>query len=504
MAVHSYLNKNGLANLWTKIKAKFLEKPSGGTTGQVITKTDNGIEWKDPSSGIEISEDGSIGDFQFLATKYQVQSYLTGDPGINIEISQFSPYTTGRGDYGEAYNGSEACVSDHYGGSVFLLPNGNVCSVYTEVSTGSRYFFRICVQIYSSEGILISDAYTSQMEPESSIYSSSMSICLTKLNKSSYPITFGILTLGGAGPTRNAGASCFVNISEDNLITINNVDEIDTALTGLDDINDIGLLTIYYPVLNDGSRIGIVGRCGVRVTSVQNKAHAVAYKITPDGLLVSGPLSKTTPVINSTDVWYKGYCNYNSQDPCCFKSTGGNALFTVDQDTLKITPNSSLTLPSTYNTLSDVDLPMIDFANGTLRYYQYHGKSSPDSSDTEPYVCKFFLNNGKTVPTGEHLSYLVNIDSASTSILTNSANNQINSFIRASSGLCSAADQIQDFTRFSKFMRADMTKSDSTYVDLLTSKEWISVVCSYATSNNVLNNKGLTVYTLKLSKKDGS
>lgn len=50
----SFLNKSGLSYFWAKIKAyvdgKFLVKPSGGTPGQVLTKTSAGGEnWEDPA-----------------------------------------------------------------------------------------------------------------------------------------------------------------------------------------------------------------------------------------------------------------------------------------------------------------------------------------------------------------------------------------------------------------------------------------------------------------------
>lgn len=46
-----FLNKTGLAQLWQKIKDKFVRIPSGGTTGQALVKTDTGIEWGDVASG---------------------------------------------------------------------------------------------------------------------------------------------------------------------------------------------------------------------------------------------------------------------------------------------------------------------------------------------------------------------------------------------------------------------------------------------------------------------
>ena len=40
-----FLNKQGVAQLWQKIKDKFVKVPTGGTTGQALVKTETGIEW---------------------------------------------------------------------------------------------------------------------------------------------------------------------------------------------------------------------------------------------------------------------------------------------------------------------------------------------------------------------------------------------------------------------------------------------------------------------------
>lgn len=77
MATYNYLNKTGLTKLWTKAKAAFADKestntelakkfelPSGGTTGQILTKTDDGTNWSDPSSGdLEVATDLEFNNF---------------------------------------------------------------------------------------------------------------------------------------------------------------------------------------------------------------------------------------------------------------------------------------------------------------------------------------------------------------------------------------------------------------------------------------------------------
>lgn len=61
-----YLNKNGLTRVWNKAKNKFADAatttaelnkkfvlPSGGSVGQVLTKTSSGTAWQDDKSGVE-------------------------------------------------------------------------------------------------------------------------------------------------------------------------------------------------------------------------------------------------------------------------------------------------------------------------------------------------------------------------------------------------------------------------------------------------------------------
>ena len=77
MATYNYLNKTGLTKLWTKAKAAFADKestntelakkfelPSGGTTGQILTKTDDGTSWSNPSSGdLEVATDSEFNQY---------------------------------------------------------------------------------------------------------------------------------------------------------------------------------------------------------------------------------------------------------------------------------------------------------------------------------------------------------------------------------------------------------------------------------------------------------
>ena len=47
-----FLNKAGLNRLWIKIGDKFVRIPSGGSVGQALVKTDNGISWGDVAADI--------------------------------------------------------------------------------------------------------------------------------------------------------------------------------------------------------------------------------------------------------------------------------------------------------------------------------------------------------------------------------------------------------------------------------------------------------------------
>lgn len=55
LSVIRFLDKTGLANLWTKINDKFFKIPYGGENGQILMKTSSGVSWGDsfslPSGG---------------------------------------------------------------------------------------------------------------------------------------------------------------------------------------------------------------------------------------------------------------------------------------------------------------------------------------------------------------------------------------------------------------------------------------------------------------------
>lgn len=50
--VVQFLNKNGVARLWQRIKDKFVKNPSGGEVGQALVKTESGYGWGDVAADI--------------------------------------------------------------------------------------------------------------------------------------------------------------------------------------------------------------------------------------------------------------------------------------------------------------------------------------------------------------------------------------------------------------------------------------------------------------------
>lgn len=83
MAIHNYLDKTGLSQLWEKAKAAFLKNPSGGTEGQVLTKTDTGVKWADPLSNSDVPS--SYLYASILGTDYDI--VLEGQSYKNFTIS---------------------------------------------------------------------------------------------------------------------------------------------------------------------------------------------------------------------------------------------------------------------------------------------------------------------------------------------------------------------------------------------------------------------------------
>ena len=72
---YDYLNKTGLTKFWNKCKSKFLELPSGGKSGDVLSKTDSGVEWATPSSDSEVPEEMAKIYFRMRAYRNNSSSY---------------------------------------------------------------------------------------------------------------------------------------------------------------------------------------------------------------------------------------------------------------------------------------------------------------------------------------------------------------------------------------------------------------------------------------------
>ena len=56
LSVIRFLDKTGVANLWTKINDKFFKIPYGGEPGQVLSKTETGYSWVNQLEGDFIEE----------------------------------------------------------------------------------------------------------------------------------------------------------------------------------------------------------------------------------------------------------------------------------------------------------------------------------------------------------------------------------------------------------------------------------------------------------------
>lgn len=64
MAQMQFVSKSNLSYIWGKIKAyiadalgKKIDAPTGGTTGQVLTKTDDGAAWQDTKEPDALTSD---------------------------------------------------------------------------------------------------------------------------------------------------------------------------------------------------------------------------------------------------------------------------------------------------------------------------------------------------------------------------------------------------------------------------------------------------------------
>ena len=73
----NFLDENGLGRLWAQIILKLNSKvPDGGTTGQILKKTENGTEWADGKSAYTAAQEGG-----YAGTEAEFNAALASTPG---------------------------------------------------------------------------------------------------------------------------------------------------------------------------------------------------------------------------------------------------------------------------------------------------------------------------------------------------------------------------------------------------------------------------------------
>lgn len=86
-----FLNKEGLARLWNKVRDKFIRIPSGGTTGQALVKTETGVEWGDVAADLPevlpVEKGGTgcttIDGIRTMLFNFPTSEQLFSDLGLN-------------------------------------------------------------------------------------------------------------------------------------------------------------------------------------------------------------------------------------------------------------------------------------------------------------------------------------------------------------------------------------------------------------------------------------
>lgn len=99
MPTYKHLDEEGLSQVWSKAKNKFADKetteielnkkfelPSGGTEGQVLTKTSSGASWSNNDADIDLSNKVDNQTIEYNQEKLKVKTGGIGPQQMNFEL----------------------------------------------------------------------------------------------------------------------------------------------------------------------------------------------------------------------------------------------------------------------------------------------------------------------------------------------------------------------------------------------------------------------------------
>ena len=99
MPTYKHLDEEGLSQVWSKAKNKFADKetteielnkkfelPSGGTEGQVLTKTSSGASWSNNDADIDLSNKVDNQTIEYNQEKLKVKNGGIGPQQMNFEL----------------------------------------------------------------------------------------------------------------------------------------------------------------------------------------------------------------------------------------------------------------------------------------------------------------------------------------------------------------------------------------------------------------------------------
>ena len=465
MAIHNYLDKTGLSQLWSKAKAAFLSKPSGGTTGQVLTKTDDGEEWQDASGGASIDENGAIGDWQIPTTKTQVNAILSGDSGIELSFNSFS--TIQKGTENNLY-----LKYDTEGFGTFSLPNGNYCSLYAERYASGQWYTRFCCAITTPDGVTTKHTSNSFTTIESA-YDFYGAFCVPKVDNSSFPVTayviYGIPQLNSSWP--NIIYKAIVTITADNVVSIS-YDYTLTYNNSIHNYHDAGASTKDCACLEDGSRLFLLGNLYDTSSAASADSYGVIHKITTEGILSNGATNKLYQWNTSSGNQYTGR---NTGNTCYFEyqiTVDQCFLVTVNVSNLSFTSASkdSSSLPSNYISNYYSTIKTLNPSTGVEKTNTYSGTSSPSvSSSTKLF--KFIFSDGVTVPNKDEVVFTLSIDDLNDVYILGDTSASLNCFIRNPVGFCVPTQKISNSV-LSNFTVSSMARGGGKIYEDANSQTW--------------------------------